>query len=254
MRNVPRLFVDACLTGPDARVEAGHRASHYLRTVLRLRPGAEVYLFNGRDGEWAARLVRATPNHAELELVACRQAQVPATGPWLLFAPLKSGPQDMLIRKAVELGVTKLQPVLTRNGQVRSIRPERIRATAIEAAEQSGRIILPDVGDAVALATVLEDWPGERRLFCCAEFGAATPIATALQSFRRDGGAEAGGAFLTGPEGGFLPEELAQLRRCSFVGMVGLGPYILRAETAALAALAVWSAVMGEWDQRPDNA
>jgi 16S rRNA (uracil1498-N3)-methyltransferase len=237
-----RLFVDAPLhQGAHVVLEAAQ--AHYLLHVMRTRAGDRVRLFNGRDGEWRAQIVQA--GRRNLILVCDLQIE-PQTGVpdlWLIFSPIKKTPADYVAQKATELGVRLLQPVLTRRTVARRVNLERLQANAIEAAEQSGRLSIPEIRPLRDLDAVLQDWPRERRLLFCDEGGGA-PIADALLEARGQGAAW---GVLTGPEGGFAPEERAYIRNFPFVLPVTLGPRIVRADTAALAALAVWQAVCGDW-------
>jgi 16S rRNA (uracil1498-N3)-methyltransferase len=216
--------------------------AHYLRTVLRLEPGATLALFNGRDGEWAARIDGFAKRGGTLTLLERRRPQEPDPDLWLLFAPLKRARTDFLVEKATELGVSHLCPVVTRRTVAERVNLERLRAHAIEAAEQTERLSVPILGEPAPLDHVIARWPAGRRLLLCDESGSAPPIAAALQQSR----AEAW-AVLVGPEGGFAETELDALRKLSFVSPVGLGPRVLRADTAALAALAVLQALAGDW-------
>ncbi|MDE3114715.1 MAG: 16S rRNA (uracil(1498)-N(3))-methyltransferase, partial [Pseudomonadota bacterium] len=197
---------------------------------------------NGRDGEWAARLAEVSKRSCVLvcEKKLAGQAEVPDL--WLVFAPVKKTPADYVTQKATELGVRLLQPVITRRTIVRRVNVERMAANAVEAAEQSGRLSVPEVREAVDLEKLLASWPPERRLLFCDEAGEAPPVAPALA-------AAPGGpwAVLVGPEGGFDPAERALVRAQGFVTPVSLGSRILRADTAGLAALAVWQALRGDW-------
>ena len=233
-----RLYVEAAL-GEGCEVQASDAQAHYLLHVMRARPGQRVALFNGRDGEWRAEISLAGKRGVAF---ACRkrsavQAGVPDL--WLVFAPVKKTPSDYLTQKATELGVALLQPVITRRTIVGRVNAERMAANAVEAAEQSGRLTVPEVREAVTLEKALTAWPKERRIYFCDEGGDAEPLAKAAR-----GGAA---AILTGPEGGFDPAERAMLRAAPFVTPVTLGPRILRADTAALAALAIWQSVSGDW-------
>ncbi len=240
-----RLFVDAALTAGDA-VELDRDRAHYLTRVLRLGPGEPVALFNGRDGEWLARIAAVGRNRCTLEPVACRRAQAAGADLWLLFASVKRQALDLIVRQATELGVARLQPVVTRRTVAERFNVERARAIVIEAAEQCERLDLPAVAEPVPLEGLLADWPTGRPLLLCDETGRGTPVAMALRTLPRG---VAG--LLSGPEGGFDPAELDALRQLPFVTAVGLGPRILRAETAALGALAVWQAMLGDWEQMP---
>jgi 16S rRNA (uracil1498-N3)-methyltransferase len=237
-----RLFVEAAL-GPGARVTLDAAQSHYLLNVMRAKAGDRLSLFNGRDGEWQARIAETSKRACVLECETQVQPQRRVPDLWLVFAPIKKTPADYVVQKATELGVCVLQPVLTRRTIARRVNLERMRANAIEAAEQSGRVDVPEVRDLEDLERLLRAWPRERRMLFCDEGGEARPIATALRD-TPDGP----WAVLTGPEGGFDPAERAMLRALDFVLPVSLGARILRADTAALAALAVWQAVKGDWN------
>jgi 16S rRNA (uracil1498-N3)-methyltransferase len=237
-----RLFVEARL-GEGFRVEPDDGQAHYLLHVMRAREGGRILMFNGRDGEWQARIGEVTRRSC----VAICESQIQVQGDvpdlWLAFAPIKRTPADYVVQKATELGVRLLQPVITRRTIARRVNLERLRANAIEAAEQSGRLSVPETPEPVSLEALLTSWPAKRQLLFCDEGGNAAPVAEALQ---RAPGAGAWGV-LTGPEGGFDPEERSLIRSHPFVHAVTLGPRIMRADTAALAALAVWQAILGDW-------
>jgi len=236
-----RLFVEANL-GAGLRVVPAEGQAHYLLHVMRAKAGDHVRLFNGRDGEWRARLAEVGKRNCVLECETRTVPQRPVPDLWLAFAPVKKTPADYLTQKATELGVSRLQPVKTRRTIVTRVNPERMRANAVEAAEQSDRLSVPDIGELTELEKLLAGWPPNRRLLFCDEGGDARPIAEALTG----AGGEAW-AVLTGPEGGFDPQERASIRALPFVVPVSLGPRILRADTAALAALTVWQALRGDW-------
>jgi 16S rRNA (uracil1498-N3)-methyltransferase len=237
-----RLFTEHDLTANrPVALTAGQ--AHYLRNVMRASPGDMVVLFNGRDGEWSARIDTLAKGSGTLSPQEQRRAQMPEPGPWLLFAPLKRAPLDFLIQKAVELGVAVLQPVQTANTNTGRINLGRMAANAVEAAEQCGRLTVPEMRPAKKYGFILENWPADRHLLICAERGAAQSIEKVLRTAPPEG--EWG--ILTGPEGGFAPSELDLFRNLPFATLVSLGPRILRAETAALAALTCWQAVLGDW-------
>lgn len=236
-----RLYVEEPL-GEGAAVVLGDSQMHYLLHVMRARIGDRLRLFNGLDGEWRARIAEIAKRALRLECETQTAPQREVPDLWLVFAPIKKTPADYLTQKATELGVRVLQPVTTRRTIVGRINTGRMRANAIEAAEQSGRVSVPDVRDLVELERLLGNWPRERRILFCDEAGEAPPIAEALRK------SPAGPwAVLTGPEGGFDPSERAQLRELASVVPASLGKRILRADTAALAALAVWQAIKGDW-------
>jgi 16S rRNA (uracil1498-N3)-methyltransferase len=235
-----RLYVTGDL-GKDVTVTLDDGQSHYLLHVLRAGMGNPLCLFNGRDGEWLAEITQAAKRGVT---VTCRQQIQPQSGApdiWLIFAPVKKTPSDYLVQKASELGASVLQPVFTRRTIVGRINQERMAANAVEAAEQSGRLSVPEIRQAVTFDKLLATWPKERRLLFCDEGGGAKAMTQAARESR--GGPT---AILTGPEGGFDPAERAALRARPFVTPVSLGPRILRADTAALAALAIWQAVAGD--------
>ena len=234
-----RLYVEASL-GRDARVELGEGQAHYLVHVMRAKTGGWLRLFNGSDGEWRARIVEVKKRACVLDCEAQTAPQRPASDLWLVFAPIKKTPADYVVQKATELGVSVLQPVITRRTIARRVNLERMRANAVEAAEQSGRTEVPEIREPAGLEGLLAAWPRERRLIFCDEAGDAPPIADALR-----GTPSGSWAILTGPEGGFETSEREQLRMLPCVVPVSLGERILRADTAALAALAIWQALKG---------
>lgn len=238
-----RLYVDAPLA-PGVKITASNAQTHYLVHVMRARAGASVLLFNGRDGEWRAQIAELTKK--DLTLICERMTEPQAETPdiWLAFAPIKKTPADYVAQKATELGVGALMPVITRRTVVRRVNMERMQANAVEAAEQSGRLSVPELREPVSLGLLLQGWPASRRLVFCDEAGDALPIADALTRAREPASPW---GVLTGPEGGFDPDERKLIRSCSFVLPVTLGPRIVRADTAALAALAVWQALVGDW-------
>jgi 16S rRNA (uracil1498-N3)-methyltransferase len=237
-----RLFVEHVLA-PGAQVILTADQSHYLLRVMRGRAGDYVLLFNGRDGEWRARITDANRRACVL---TCQENTLPQTDVpdlWLVFAPVKRTPTGYLTQKATELGVRALQAVTTHRTIARRVNLERMRANAMEAAEQSGRVSVPAIFEPAELPNLLAEWPNERRLVFCDEGGDALPLIDALD---RDPGHESW-AILTGPEGGFDEEERAAIRARPFVLPVTLGPRIIRADTAALAALSIWQAKRGDW-------
>jgi 16S rRNA (uracil1498-N3)-methyltransferase len=236
----PRLYVDAPL-GEGASVALGVAAAHYLGAVLRLKSGARVLAFNGRDGEWSATIV--TQKRALSLLVEAQtRAQTAPADISYLFVPLKAARHDYMVQKAVEMGASLLQPVLTRHGQVTRVNLERMRANAIEAAEQCGILSLPEIRPLSPLPALLGSWDSGRRLVFCDEAAeVGNPIA-ALAGLPRSPL-----AVLVGPEGGFADEERAALLKLPNVVRLSLGPRILRGDTAAVAALALVQAVIGDW-------
>jgi 16S rRNA (uracil1498-N3)-methyltransferase len=236
-----RLYVDATLS-VGASVVPGDGQTHYLLHVMRAKAGDMLRLFNGRDGEWLARIATVSKRTCTLlcERLIAPQSQAPDI--WLVFAPIKKTPADYVVQKATELGVSRLQPVFTRRTIVSRVNLERMSANAIEAAEQSGRLDVPEIAEPQDLSSLLSQWPSQRGLIFCDEAGEAPPIAQALA------GAKLGSwAILTGPEGGFDASERGMIRAKPFALPVSLGERILRADTAALAALSVWQATCGDW-------
>lgn len=248
----PRLFVDAPLE-PAASIKLDPGQAHKLRVVLRLGEGAALRLFNGRDGEWAARLGGDRAGAVALVEGQLRpQASVPDLT--LLFAPLKRHATDWLVEKATELGVRRLQPVLTRRSVAERVRLDRLETIVREAAEQTERLDLPLLAEPQPLSRALQGWADapllyadERREDEGAAWGGSTGRAPDLLAALRSLGPAPALALLIGPEGGFHPEERAFLRSLSFVRPMSLGPRILRAETAAAAGLAVIQAAWGDW-------
>jgi 16S rRNA (uracil1498-N3)-methyltransferase len=237
-----RLHVSGDLA-PGVRLDLERAQSHYLAHVMRLGPGAEIAVFNGRDGEWRARVAAARKGAVALEVADRLRPQAASPDVWLVFAPVKRAPIDFVAAKATELGVRVLCPVVTRHTVVTRVNVERVRTNAIEAAEQCGRLDVPEVCEPEALETLLARWPAERRLLVCDETGGGIPFAVALAGERPG----APWAILVGPEGSFAAAELDAIRKLTFSESVSLGPRILRAETAAVAALACWQALLGDW-------
>jgi 16S rRNA (uracil1498-N3)-methyltransferase len=237
-----RLFVEASLHA-GAGVVPDDAQAHYLLHVMRAKENDGVLLFNGADGEWRARL--SAPNRRSCTLIVERQTEPQRDVPdlWFAFAPIKKTAADYVAQKATELGVRVLQPVITHRTIARRVNIERLRANAIEAAEQSGRLTVPLVHEALGLDALLQAWPRQRRLLFCDEAGDAAPLGAALTELK----AQSPWGVLTGPEGGFDADERAAIRARPFVIPVTLGPRILRADTAALAALAVWQSLLGDW-------
>lgn len=223
--------------------------AHYLGHVMRLAAGDAAALFNGADGEWRARIEAIGRGRAHLRLDVLLREQQPEPGPCLLFAPIKKAALDVLVQKATELGASALDPVLTRFTTVERVNQERLRSQAIEAAEQCGRLTIPSVAAPRPLAEILNDWPDSAVLLMMDERGGA-PIVDALAHLPRFCPDTHPPALLVGPEGGFSAEEAADLASRRFVVRVSMGPRILRAETAAIAALACWQAFAGDWRQR----
>jgi 16S rRNA (uracil1498-N3)-methyltransferase len=236
----PRVYVKTPLE-EGARVALDHAQIHHLGTVLRLKTGDRVLVFNGRDGEWSATL--ATQKRAAALAVGAKTR--PQTSPvdlHYLFAPLKAARLDYMVQKAVEMGVSLLRPVLTRHVQVTRVNTERMRANAIEAAEQCGILSLPAIEPPLAFARLFAEWDAARRLVFCDEDAAVTSPISALGRLPRSPL-----AVLIGPEGGFAEDERAALLALPNVVRLSLGPRVLRADTAAVAALTLVQALIGDW-------
>jgi 16S rRNA (uracil1498-N3)-methyltransferase len=237
----PRLFVTAPLEAAAA-VTLDRSQAHYLTHVLRLKAGDGVLVFNGHDGEWSAT-IEGGKRAATLRVGAKTRPQTAAADLHYLFAPLKSARLDYMVQKAVELGVSRLQPVLTRHGQVARVNLDRMRGNAVEAAEQCGILSLPDIGAPVALPRLLAERDPARWLIFCDEAAEVENPAAALGAVAPRSPL----AVLVGPEGGFADDERALLLGLPNVVRIALGPRILRADTAAVAALALVQTVLGDW-------
>lgn len=242
--NAQRVFLDAPLA-TGATIDVTHEQANYLLNVLRLAEGDTVLVFNGRDGEWQAEIGQARRKACTLILVGLVRAQ--EAGPDLdyLFAPLKRARLDYMVQKATEMGAARLRPVITRRTNVDRVNTERMRANVIEAAEQCGILRLPEVAEPMPLMRMLDHWPDERRIIFCDE---GADLAGPIEALRDV--APGPLAVLIGPEGGFDPEERDRLIRMPQTVRVSLGPRIMRADTAAVAALALVQAVLGDWRGR----
>lgn len=236
-----RLFIGDALAAGTA-VEASKEHFHYLTNVLRMAEGDAVLLFNGRDGEWHATLSFPTRKRLLFTPVEQTRPQPEPSDLHYLFAPLKVGRLDYLVQKAVEMGAGVLQPVMTQHVQGKITSLERLEANAVEAAEQCGILSIPRVAAPRKLEELLVDWPHERRIVFCDEgHGSQNPLPV-LQKIE-----ERRLALLVGPEGGFSDSERLLLRSLNFVTPIPLGPRILRADTAAVAAMAIIQAAIGDW-------
>ncbi len=235
-----RLYVDAPL-GAAQSVPLSRDQAHYLFGVMRQSVGADIALFNGRDGEWTAEVADAGKRGG---ILTCKEPAAAQQNPrdiWLLFAPIKRARTDFIVEKATELGIARIQPVQTRFTNSDRMRQDKQTAHAIEAAEQCGSTFVPEVAALKRLDDVLASWPEDRQIMFCDESltSAKAGLAAAPDVAKW--------AILIGPEGGFSPEEQAKLRSLAFVTPVSLGPRILRADTAAIAALTLWQSELGDW-------
>ena len=236
-RSLPRLYVDTPLAA-GAQIDLDAAQANYLGNVMRLKEGGRLLLFDGMSGEWLAEVVEASRKRMRLVVGEPTKPQEAVPDLWLAFAPVKKGRVDWLVEKAVELGAARLQPVVTQRTIVDKLNLDRMRAHIVEAAEQCGRTVLADIDEPVRLEAFLRARDPDRMLYFADETGGAPAPA----SF------EPGPAtLLIGPEGGFTPEEASTIRTAPNAQAIGLGPRILRAETAALAAIAAWMGTAGDW-------
>ncbi|WP_170391768.1 16S rRNA (uracil(1498)-N(3))-methyltransferase [Ruegeria arenilitoris] len=235
-----RLYVDHPL-GAGQSVPLTREQAHYLFGVMRLAVGGQVGLFNGRDGEWLAQVAEAGKRGGVLScLEQTRPLQLPPDL-WLLFAPIKKARTDFIVEKAAEMGAAKIMPVQTAFTNSERIRQDRLQAHAVEAAEQCGGTFVPEVCDLQRLDKLLDNWPDDRQLMFCDEAEAGSALRLAAQ----DKGLP--WAILIGPEGGFSDTERQRLKDLLFTHVVSLGPRILRADTAAVAAMTLWQQTLGDW-------
>ena len=235
-----RLYVEHPL-GPGQPVPLSQDQAHYLFGVMRLGVGAAVLLFNGRDGEWRADVAEAGKRGG---ILVCGAQTKPLRMPpdlWLLFAPIKKARTDFIVEKAVELGVARILPVQTQHTHADRIRHDKLQAHAMEAAEQCGATVVPEVAELTRLEKVLAGWGSARRILWCDEGMAGLPSALVQGTLGQPW------AILIGPEGGFSDREQVRLRAMPCVVPISLGPRILRADTAAVAALTLWQAALGDW-------
>lgn len=240
-----RLYVDAPLA-QDARIALDHAQVNYIRNVLRLSAGDTILVFNGRDGEWRATVADSTRKSVGLIALMEIRPQPAACDLQYLFAPLKHARLDYMVQKAVEMGASRLSPVLTRRTQVSRVNAERIKANAIEAAEQCGILCLPEIDPVRELEAVLGAWEADRLLVFCDE---DAPVRDPFSALRPhvEAGRPRSLAVVIGPEGGFDPKERNLLLALPQALRLSLGPRILRADTAAVAALALIQAELGDW-------
>ncbi|WP_332812371.1 16S rRNA (uracil(1498)-N(3))-methyltransferase [Sphingomonas sp.] len=237
--SLPRLFIDEPLA-QNMRLSLDGPQANYLGAVLRLAAGAQVKLFDDRSGEWLAEIEEAGKRRVSLRIVRHLREREPVPDLWLVFAPIKRGRIDWIAEKAAELGVARLVPVVTARTIVERVNLERLRAHMIEAAEQCERTALPQLDEPARLDALLRSWPADRDLLFADESG-GQPLAAAA----RPGPA----AILIGPEGGFTQAERTAVAALPQARPVSLGPRILRADTAAIAAVGVWMAAVGDWDR-----
>jgi 16S rRNA (uracil1498-N3)-methyltransferase len=236
-----RVFLDTALAAGVEVVCSSEQAS-YLRSVMRMDDGSGLLVFNGRDGEWRALLRHQGKRGAALHIVEQIRAQEGGPDLWYVFAPLKRSRLDYMVQKAVEMGASRLMPILTQHTVAERVNVDRMAANAIEAAEQCGVLRIAEVAEPVKLAALLQSWPDERALIFCDEGAPQTHTLHALAAIPRGPL-----AVLIGPEGGFSETERQLINGKPFAHAISLGPRIMRADTAAVAALAVVNAVLGDW-------
>jgi len=244
MSHIARLFIEQPLQAGHA-ISLPEAQSKYLLRVMRLADGAQVRVFNGKDGEWRCSL-SVDRKTAILRPERQTRDQVSSPPLTLLFSPVKKSRTDFIVEKATELGVSALHPVITDYTQSQRVRTDRMRLLAIEAAEQTERMDLPAIHDAAALPQVLANWDRAAPLLYCDEGGESAPLSEHANRL-----ADLPAGILIGPEGGFSPKEREMLRALEFVIPITLGPRILRAETAVVSALTLWQSVVGDWQQAP---
>ena len=238
-QSTPRLFVESPLADSIELSVAGPQA-HYLISVMRMKIGSPIKLFDSISGEWLAEVAIIGKRDLILRVTGQLRAREAVPDIWLLAAPIKKARIDLVAEKACELGVARYQPVITRRTVIERLNMDRLRSHMVEAAEQCGRTVLPDMAEPIKLAALLRAWPTDRILYFADESG-GEPFANAAAA--RQGPA----AILIGPEGGFDDEERTAIRALPQSVPISLGPRILRAETAAIAALSIWMASAGDW-------
>ena len=243
---VIRLFIDQPFSA-DQSISLSEAQTHYLKNVLRMGLGDPVHLFNGRDGEWRSVIDRISRHRCSTVLEEQVFKQKIEPNLWLIFAPVKRARIDFIAAKAAELGVSALMPVFTEFTDVSRVNTQRLRANAMEAAEQCGRLSVPKVNEPENLISILEGWPEDRNLLYCDETGSGAGIGSYLES-AKTASKTMPTAFLIGPEGGFSCSELDLLKEKINFTAIDLGPRILRADTAAIAALSCWLSVLGDWN------
>ncbi len=236
-----RLYIDETLTPGTVHLVDGNQG-HYLVNVLRVKMAEEILVFNGKSGEWLAEITKVGKGKAQVTIREKIADQTEEQDLWYLYAPVKKARTDYMMQKATELGVSRIMPVVTKRTNLDRIKPDKIVANVIEAAEQCGRMTVPKTDDATSLEERLENWPDDRVLVFCDEAGDAIPFSDiSIKSEKW--------AVLIGPEGGFTEQERQMIRALKNTVPVTLGPRILRADTAAVAALTLWQIFMGDWSR-----
>ena len=255
-----RVFMWTMISPAGSRLRLDEAQTHYIAHVMRRVAGDELFFFNGRDGEWLGRISAmnskmTSGKQAEIEIEAQTRDQTKPVDLSLIFVPLRGGRSAWLACKAAEMGVKALQPVFSQYGVAKEVNAARLRASAIEGAEQSESLSVPEIFPARPLLDLLADWPASRRLIFCDErlaktessfpAGTASSLVESLTALR----GERSFAILIGAEGGFAPEERAAVAGLAAHVPIGLGPRVVRAETAAIAALALFQAILGDWSK-----
>jgi len=242
-----RLFIADALPGAGL-VALNQEQSHYLANVMRARLGAPVALFNGHDGEWASEIAEIKKRSVTLRITEKIKAQATEPDLTLAFAPIKKARIDFIAQKATELGVGHLQPIYTRRTNVERVKCERLHANAVEAAEQCERLTVPTVSDPIKLSQLLADWPDGRMIMFCDEDLSGKSAHDALSALTEDQKNKPW-AIVIGPEGGFDDKERAAIKKMPQTVVVSLGPRVLRADTAAMAAISIWQSAIGDWSK-----
>ncbi len=237
-----RLYTEVELFS-GASLVLGPQQSHYINNVMRQKAGHFIFLFNGLDGEWRGQIKEFGRGWCEIRVLECTRKMTASPDVWLLFAPVKKTRIDFIASKSTELGASAIQPVFTEFTRVGRVNIDRLKSNTIEAAEQCGALVIPEVRETKNLSQLIDLWPSERQLLVCDNTIERIPILNALNNFKDRGS----WAILVGPEGGFSEYELDQIQQKANPVFVSLGPRILRADTAVVAALTCWQSVFGDW-------
>jgi len=240
-----RLYVTEALVKAEL-LSLSQDQSHYLANVMRMKAGAEVALFNGQDGEWAAIIETVQKRAVTVRINKQIKEQRQEPDIWLVFAPIKKARIDFIAQKATELGASHLQPMYTQRTIVDRVKTDRLHANAVEAAEQCERLTVPTIADPVKLSALFTDWPADRKIMFCDEDLSGQPAHDTLRNVSSKGQTEPW-AIIIGPEGGFTNDERAMIKAHPNTVVVSLGPRVLRADTAAMAALTLWQSALGDW-------
>ncbi|WP_262695829.1 16S rRNA (uracil(1498)-N(3))-methyltransferase [Kordiimonas aquimaris] len=239
-----RLYIEESLS-QGMSITFDKDQSHYLANVMRSKLGSEIAIFNGQDGEWIGEITDIQKRAVTLQLNERRREQATEPDVWLVFAPIKKARIDFIAQKATELGASLLLPIYTRRTIVDRVKTDRLHANAVEAAEQCERLTVPTIGEPVKFEKLMADWPADRRIMFCDETLSGKPAHTALSNFTKV--PKEPWAIFIGPEGGFDDSERSFLHNHKNAVPVSLGPRIMRADTAAMAALSLWQSALGDW-------